>query len=172
MNDESIRYREVQYFNQMWLRILVILPAAIILSSFVFTLTHDSPIGNMGTVQDDWINWLFVFFITFSLPIIFYSCHLVVEVHPTELLFRFYPFHIRWHSIKWAEMQSAEARIYRPIREYGGWGIRYGRYGKAYNISGNQGVLVTLLNGNTVLFGSQYMNDFEAAIKLAMQDSI
>ena len=170
MNEDNALYREIQYFNQPWLRIIIILPAAAVLASFVFTLSHDTPIGNMGTVQDDWANWLFIFVVTFTFPVIFFSSKLVIEVTKEGIRYRFYPFHIHWHRLLWNDIQTADARVYRPIREYGGWGIRFGRYGKAYNVSGNEGVLVTLTKGETIMFGSRQMNDFEVAIKMAMKD--
>ncbi len=48
-------------------------------------------------------------------------------------------------------MNEFYARKYRPIREYGGWGIRYGWNGRAYSTSGNEGVqLVGVLDHQTV----------------------
>ena len=55
-----------------------------------------------------------------------------------------------FHSI-----QKVEAVTYSPIMEYGGWGLRYGRKGKAYNVSGNKAVFLTLCNEKNVLIGSQ-----------------
>ena len=44
---------------------------------------------------------------------------------------------------------------YRPLRDYGGWGIRYGRNGKAYNISGNKGLMIEFRNGKRLMLGSR-----------------
>ena len=49
----------------------------------------------------------------------------------------------------------AVAMKYKPISQYGGWGIKYGFNGKAYNVSGNLGVKVFLKNGSNIMFGSQ-----------------
>ena len=48
-----------------------------------------------------------------------------------------------------------EASTYSLLKDYGGWGIRYGRKGKAYNVSGNKGVLLTLADGKNGLIGSK-----------------
>jgi hypothetical protein len=58
-------------------------------------------------------------------------------------------------------------RTYRPIRDYGGWGIRYGRNGKAYNVSGNRGVMLEFSHGQKLLIGSQKPGDLANAIGLA-----
>ncbi len=48
----------------------------------------------------------------------------------------------------------AYARTYQPLREYGGWGIRVGPSGRAFNMRGNQGVQLELRSGQRVLLGS------------------
>src|SRR5688572_2922482 len=41
----------------------------------------------------------------------------------------------------------AYARGYHPIREYGGWGIRIGGGGRAFNMRGDHGVQLVLRSG-------------------------
>ncbi len=53
---------------------------------------------------------------------------------------------------------------YRPILEYGGWGIRYGLRGRAYNVSGNRGLRVELTNGKHILFGSAKPEELKLAL--------
>jgi hypothetical protein len=59
-----------------------------------------------------------------------------------------------------------EARTYRPILEYGGWGIRYSPFGQgcAYNVSGNRGVQLELADGQRILIGSQRAEELARAI--------
>ena len=53
--------------------------------------------------------------------------------------------------------------------EYGGWGIRYGATGKAFNVQGNQGVKLTLKSGQTLLIGSLRPAELEKAISTALK---
>ena len=63
------------------------------------------------------------------------------------------------------EIEHAEAVSYRPILDYGGWGIRYGLgRGWAYSVDGHHGVLVRLTSGRTFLIGSRRAEDMAAAI--------
>ena len=64
-------------------------------------------------------------------------------------------------------LKKYEVQTYRPIRDYGGWGIRYGRGGKAYNVSGNRGVMLELSDGQKLLIGSQKPDDLANAISSA-----
>ena len=58
---------------------------------------------------------------------------------------------------------------YSPLKEYGGWGIKYGFKGKAYNVRGNKGVKIFLKNGLNIMFGSQKKNDLAKALKSVMK---
>jgi hypothetical protein len=97
------------------------------------------------------------------------AARLVVEVRSDGLYYRFSPFHRSWHRIPLARIKTAEARTYRPLLEYGGWGIRYGLGGKAYNVGGNRGVQLKLENGKRILFGSHEADALAAAIKGAKE---
>ena len=62
-------------------------------------------------------------------------------------------------------------RQYKPLKEYGGWGIKYGmgRVGKAYNVKGNIGMQLELKNGQKVLFGTQRADAFQRAMEKMMK---
>ena len=57
--------------------------------------------------------------------------------------------------IRMAEITSAQAVIYDPIGEYGGWGIRGYSGDQCLNARGNEGVRLTLSSGDKLLVGSQ-----------------
>jgi hypothetical protein len=65
------------------------------------------------------------------------------------------------------------AILYNPIRDYGGWGIWYGRgsKGNAYNVSGNKGVLLTTCDGAKVLIGSRDTKVLAQTIRRRLQDN-
>ena len=66
--------------------------------------------------------------------------------------------------IPFSEIAHAEAVTYRPVRDYGGWGIRGFGKRRALNARGNQGVLVTRADGSTLLIGSQKPRELLAAL--------
>ena len=83
--------------------------------------------------------------------------------------YRFFPFHYKSYCIKTNEIERIEALKYRPLGDYGGWGIRYSFKGKCYNVKGNLGVKVFLKNGSYILFGSQKHLDFEKSLRAVIQ---
>jgi len=53
------------------------------------------------------------------------------------------------------EIARAEAVVYRPVADYGGWGLRGFGSRRAINARGDRGVLITRRDGSTLLVGSQ-----------------
>src|SRR5262249_5098829 len=82
-----------------------------------------------------------------------FGVRLVTEVRDGALFVRLAPLPFR--RIPLEAIRSAEVVTYRPLRDYGGWGIRYGWNGTAYTAQGNRGVQLVLANGRRVLIGSQ-----------------
>ena len=56
------------------------------------------------------------------------------------------------------------------MREFGGWGIRVSRNGRAYNASGNTGVQLVLADGSHILIGTQRAEELLAALRAAGAD--
>jgi hypothetical protein len=87
-------------------------------------------------------------------PVLLLGMRLITRIEQKGVRVRFWPF-VNW-LIPFREIKSAQAKTYRPIPDYGGWGIRFGAGGKrAYTISGNTGVELQLKGGRTVLIGSK-----------------
>lgn len=70
-------------------------------------------------------------------------------------------------SIPTSDIRLAEAVQYRPIREYGGYGIRGTSRRRALNTRGDRGVLLTRGDGSTLLIGSQQPRELLAALAQA-----
>jgi len=74
-----------------------------------------------------------------------------------------------------SQIALAEAVEYAPLREYGGWGIRGSRRRRALNARGNRGVLLTRIDGSTLLVGSQRPRELLEALSrvgIATQDRL
>jgi len=96
---------------------------------------------------------------------------LETEVRTDGLYVRYFPFHRRFKKFGAEDLSECFARKYRPILEYGGWGIRCGwKGGRAYNVSGNEGAQLVFKNGKRLLIGSKEANELEAAIRSVMKN--
>lgn len=57
-------------------------------------------------------------------------------------------------KIDWGNVDSVYIREYRPLKEYGGWGIRDGSSGRAYNVSGDTGLQIIFKDKERLLIGT------------------
>ena len=156
-------YREVQQFRQVWIWIIVSALAGLVWYAAVMQLLLHRPLG--GSPTTDILSVIFWLIFGIGLPALFFFSRLVTEVRDDGIYIRFFPFHRTSHRIAFTEVKHYEARTYRPIREYGGYGIRYGSNGRAYNVSGDRGVQIELLNGERLLIGSQRADELWRAIQ-------
>ena len=78
-------------------------------------------------------------------------------------------FHFLWpkRRIPISEVRKAEATKYHPFLDYGGYGVRFGFRGWAFNVSGDEGVLVETNDGSRLMIGSQHPKELAAAIEQA-----
>jgi hypothetical protein len=95
----------------------------------------------------------------------FLSLKLVTEVRDRELYAKFVWLFGAEERIPVAQIRRAAAVTYHPARDYGGWGVRAGRKGMAYNVSGNRGVELELSDGRHLLIGSQRAEELAQAIE-------
>ena len=160
-------FHEEQQFRQPWVWLLLLIIALWITVMFadgMYTQLYlgqawgDRPMSNGALV----LSAAFSFLITAGLALLFYKLKLVTVVGPDGINIRFFPLTSR--KISFDSITSCKARTYRPIREYGGWGIRFSRKGKAYNVSGNRGVQLEFMEGRPLLIGSQRAEELADAI--------
>ena len=97
-------------------------------------------------------------------PWLFYKIKLTTEIRAEGVFVKFSPFQFRFKHFSYPDIRDCQSITYRPIADYGGYGIRYGRKGKAYNISGNRGILLTFRNDKTLMIGSQKAEELSNAI--------
>lgn len=103
-------------------------------------------------------------------PIVFLRyCYLDTVVDSSGVHIRFRPFHMSVQHFTFHQIVNAEPASYRPIREYGGWGIKWVRNGKAYTVRGDKGVMLNLSNGKNLLIGSARPSELATAIQTGMQ---
>ena len=158
---------ERQYQRQPWLIAIILGVGALGWGSLIQQVVRDKPVGD--NPMSDWgvvVLWLLT---GVGLPVFFFWMHMDTSVEPGRILIRMRPISSR--EILADQIVRFSARTYRPVREFGGWGLRGFGSNRAYNISGDQGVQLQLVDGNRVLIGSQRSRKLEAAIAEMMRRS-
>ena len=174
MPNNAIIFREVQRFRQAWLLGLVIVPLLAVVGIYgygiISQLIYEEPFGDepmSDTVL--LISGLAAILFCLAIVVLFVMSKLRTEVRGDGLYVRFYPFHLRERKIELEKVVSFRAVVYRPICDYGGWGLRFKPGGRAYNVSGRQGVRLEFNNGRHLLIGSQRAEELAAAIETLMK---
>lgn len=169
---DSATFRETQGLRQWWLWVLLLATAAGTVGVFgygIFTQVidgmpwGDNPMSDTALIATGAVTSV----LTVGLAVLILSARLITEVRSDGIYVRFFP--IRWNAIPYATIASCHARTYRPIRDYGGWGIRWGREGKAYIAGGTEGLQLLLNDGRKLLIGTRRLPEFEAAVRAWMR---
>ncbi len=67
-----------------------------------------------------------------------------------------------------SEIASVVVRDYHPLRQFGGWGLRFGlRRSRAYTMAGNRAAVLTLKDGRDVYLGARDVDELAQAIETA-----
>jgi hypothetical protein len=169
---DSATFREVQRLRQWWLWVLLLATAVGTVGVFghgIYTqviegkLWGDNPMSDTALI----VTGIVTSILTVGLAVVILSARLITEVRSDGVYVRFFP--IGWNALLYDTIASYQAKTYRPIRDYGGWGIRWGREGKAYIAGGSQGLQLLLNDGRKVLIGTQRLQELEAAVRTWMR---
>jgi len=170
-SDTGASFHELQKFRQGLLWILLLLIDILALIFFGYGIFKQLVLGQalgsrpLPDIAFVIVGLLFILLlavITYS----FYSMKLLTEVRDDGLTIRFHP--LTHQLIPYEHIKTCKVRKYHPIREYGGWGIRYRRKGKAFTVSGTLGVQLELVQGKSLLIGSQKPEELARAIQEKM----
>ncbi len=149
----KIIYQEEQRLRQIWIWIVVLFVTGLAWYGSYQQLILGEPFGS--NPAPDWM--MAVIWVVFGIgfPLIFVVFRLRTEVRPDGVYLKFAPVQRSYKIFPAAEIERAEVEKYKPIREYGGWGWRFGKKGKAYSISGRRGVVLHFKEGSRILIGTK-----------------
>lgn len=164
MNSDGAVFFEERQGSPLWVRVLVLgIPVLIAFSSYSQFVLHrpfgNRPMSDTGLAIFDAVMLLLFVFL--------WRLQLITRVYRGFVEIRLWPFANR--SITGEQISHIEVRTYRPLIEYGGWGVRIGGAGdRAYTMSGDRGVQLSLRDGQSVLIGSQRPEELASALSSAV----
>jgi hypothetical protein len=142
--------------------IIICIGAVIVIESFAIKSIFDE--GGFDSLISVFLIVLLGIGMPAGIGFFVFVSKLETEVRSNGIYLRYYPFHLHCRIFDNKDLSAYYARKYRPIVEYGGWGIRFGTKGQAYNISGNEGIQLVFKNGKRLLIGSQRAEEFVQAV--------
>ena len=173
IDKEDLVFREVQKFSLWICRLPLVLVMVLTTGIMVYAIGDMMHERNPPSVFVLIILGIIGIGVPILVAFLFLLVRLETEVRSDGLYVRFFPIHIRYKKFTAEDLSQYYARTYRPLVEYGGWGIRYGfgKSGRAYNVSGNKGLQLVLKNGRRLLIGSQRPDELAEAISSFMDGS-
>ena len=141
-------FKEEQRFTQTWLIVIIVIKLIVTLAIIlkeIDKLSASEIIISIGTI-----------ILASGLIFLF---KLSTRIDEKGIHYKFFPFHLKFKTVVWNDIENAYIRTYDAISEYGGWGVRggalwYKAKGKAINISGNIGIQLKLKDGKKLLIGT------------------
>lgn len=155
MND-SILFREKQRFNQAWLWLLMLVINGIFLYACYLQLIVNQKFGD-HSMSNNMLIFTFIVIVLFT--VLMRILYLDTLIGENGIYVRFSPLQRKYKHYSWNVIETAYIRQYSPILEYGGWGIKYGKSGWAYNVQGKSGIQLILNDHSKVLIGTQKMKE-------------
>jgi hypothetical protein len=155
-----IDFNENQRFRQSWVWLVTAGGIAIVLLVIILTLPSKAE-DKAGLFSA-----LLAAGVSIGVLALMYFSVLQTRINPYGIQFSYPPFMWKEKFIKWEDVDLAYVRKYRPVGEYGGWGLRHsiGR-GRAYNVKGNMGLQLVLKSGKKVLIGTQKPEELDEVLK-------
>lgn len=163
MNND-ILFTEKQRMTQWWLSwvwILLFGMNGIFLYGIYVQIIGGQPFGDKpGTDFDLLVGAGIIFLLTIFLL----SIRLDTIIKKDGIYIQFFPFHRKPKYYPWDSLTKLYFRQYAPLREFGGWGLRFGRDGMAYTFSGNMGLQLEFKGHTKVLIGTRKQDEMTAVL--------
>lgn len=167
----ELMFIESQKFIQLWIWILLIIlfltQIAWIGVAFYHQLFLNQPWGNKPVSNLTLIfTAIWIFFVMFFIIGLFLLIRLETRVYRNGIYFIYFPFHRKYRKVSWEKLDEILGRKYKPLIEFGGWGIRWNYKKWAYTVSGNE--CIELRKGDyRILIGTKKLNEFLSALDKA-----
>ena len=154
-------FREVQRFPLRRIAVALASPPCFMLGLLIWQVALGHTWGKHPMSNADVIGWTVFLWLVYLRLI---TVRLVTEVRPGQLSIAMRGLW-RLRRVPLNGVQALETITHDIARDYGGFGIRSTRNGKAYVASGGRGVRITLASGEKLVVGSERPEELAAAIR-------
>ena len=151
-------FKEEQRFTQWWIWLLFLGLNLFFFYGIYQQLILNIPFGSKPTSNSFLIITSFIFLIA---TVFFFYLKLKTRIDETGIYYRFSPIQSQFKKIKWDSIKSVRVLKFKPIVDYGGWGIK----NNSYTVKGNTGILFEFKNGKKILIGTQKQDEVKRVLE-------
>ncbi|HSG68367.1 MAG TPA: hypothetical protein VK994_06660 [Bacteroidales bacterium] len=162
----SAHFNETQKFRQPWIIVVIFSSIAVWAYIIIYGVFFEERPDKFST-----LSLIISSLVLAGMTFLLFQLKLETRIRKEGIYYRFFPLHLKEKHIPRDEVLSYEVRKYRPIAEYGGWGVRFGgkKHGRAFNVSGNMGLQLYLKDDKKILFGTRKPHEIGKAMEKMMQ---
>ena len=162
-------YSEIQRFRQPGLWSILITVWILVIGTLGSVLNRQlvQDISNDNSSMNDSglkVSLILAIVLVTALIVLFAKAKLITQIDKKFISYKFFPLHKSYRKIAWKSVSKCEVVTYQPVSQYGGWGIRAGKNGKVFSVSGNRGLQIVLRTGERILIGTRKANELSMAI--------
>jgi hypothetical protein len=154
-----MNFTEKQTYTKGWMLLLVLFLLAIAITPWIvlFMLNETEVVGAIiGSA------------IGSLLTVLFLILALKTRIDEQGIHYQYRPIHGSERHIAWSQITHIEVKEFRPLMEYGGWGLRFRGFDMKdllLNVSGKTGIYLTTNDGRKIMLGTQKAEEARKAIK-------
>ncbi|MBU0597919.1 hypothetical protein KKF61_02890 [Patescibacteria group bacterium] len=167
--DAQNQYREINKTRPWWAYLIITPMFIAAILGFIQQILLGQPFG--ANPAPDWGVWLVLIVFGIGLPWLFIASKQTIIIHGKTVSINLVPL---WKTtFTMDQVVKYYPRDFEPMRDFWGWGIRYGlrkgsRWIKAcVYFNENRGVQFELQNGRRLLIGSRQTDQFIEALNKA-----
>lgn len=160
--NEGVVYKETQSFRQWYIWIILIGINGLWVFGIYRQVIQGIPFGN-NPVSNNGL--LLIAFLTVAFSLFFGNIKLTTIVKEDGIYVQFFPLQLSLKKYAFSELAHIYIRKYSGLKEYGGWGYRFGiNGGMAYTASGSDGLQLVTIDGKKLLIGTQNPDELKEVL--------
>jgi hypothetical protein len=166
---DTAAFRETQRMRRWWVWMIVagmVTVAILMIPQLIFPAPQQVFTPAYPTVLFSIITLIILLLI-----LLIFTARLETRINDSGVHYLYFPFYLKFRSLRWEEIDEIIVRDYNPIREFGGWGIRGTRSNRALTVSGKHGLQLILKNGRRLFIGTQKPDELLAVIQRLPADA-
>lgn len=91
----------------------------------------------------------------FTLFGLFLIAKLIIKIDILGITYQWYPLMLKSKRVNWDTVTNAWIRKSKPLKEFGGWGIKGSKKNRAINVSGDWGLQLVLMDERRIFIETQ-----------------
>jgi hypothetical protein len=159
--NSRILFKEQQKFRQWWIWIILVLVGV----NSLWVTIHEFKSGQ-GDIWDHIMLPFILLLLPASVIFLMLFIKLETEIKDDGIYVRFFPIQKRFRFYSWDSIAEVYVRTYKPLAEYGGWGLRGSGNNRALNIAGKEGLQLIMQDGRKLLIGTQKPQEITGVLLL------